>query len=476
MEQHFPANGLTAWLGSRFHLALPKIKYSSQMLAYPYFLVSAVLFLLQIIFGLTIVSQFVWPDFLFNVMPFNVGRATHLNLLVFWLLIGLMGAAYYMVPDETESEIFSVPLAFVQLGILLIAGVGTLVSFWFFGDSLGKPFTEAPMPWPAFIALGVVLFLVNIGVTLFRSKRWTALSIVLFGGMTGLALLYLTNFLFFPNLTVDYYWWWWIIHLWVEGAWELIAAAVMAYLLIHETGADRKRVSKFLYAEVSLVLFSGIIGIGHHYYWIGTPSYWLVWGAVFSALEPVPIALMTFDALHAMRHKNVEPTNRVTWYWLGGSAIAHLIGAGVWGFAQTLPQINKWTHGTQITAAHGHFAFFGAFGMLVLAAIYFIVPKLKGWQLIREGRGKTAFWMMAVGMLVIVLFFTISGVINVYLARMVGLPFITVRDQYIRFWMAGIFAAGTGIFLPGLILYIIDFFGLRPGEKAPLESAAASAD
>ena len=190
--------GLESW----FRLATQKIQYRSQLVAYPYFLVSAVLFLLQIIFGLTIVAQFVWPTFLFDVFPFNIGRATHLNLLVFWLLLGLMGAAYYLIPEETRSEIFSVKLAFIQLAILIVAGLGTLFSFWFLRDSLGKPFTESPMPWPVVIALGVVLFLVNLGVTLFRSKHWTAVSIILFGGTGGLALLYLTNFIFFPNLTV----------------------------------------------------------------------------------------------------------------------------------------------------------------------------------------------------------------------------------------------------------------------------------
>ncbi len=305
MQQALPHSGLS-WLETRFHLSTSKIRYRSQLIAFPYFISSAVLFLLQIIFGLTIASQFIWPNFLFNTLPFNVGRATHLNLLVFWLLLGLMGAAYYLVPDETDSEVFSVPLAFIQLGVLLVSGVAVLITFWVGGNTMGKPFTEAPMPWPIFIALGVVLFLVNVGVTLFRSRHWTAISIVLFAGMAGLAGLYLSDFIFFPNLTVDFYWWWWIIHLWVEGSWELIAAALMAYLLIRETGVDRSRMHKYLYAEVALVLITGIIGIGHHYYWIGTPSYWLVWGAVFSAFEPVPIALMTYDALISMKHRQVN--------------------------------------------------------------------------------------------------------------------------------------------------------------------------
>jgi nitric oxide reductase subunit B len=446
---------------ARLGLSTANVKYRSQLVAYPYLLVSALLFTLQIIFGLTIAAQYVWPDFLVNSLAFNVGRATHLNLLVFWLLLALMGASYYLIPEEAEAEIFSVRLAYVQLGILVLAGLGTLFSFWFLGQSQGKPFTESPMPWPVFVVAGAVLFLINIGLTLFRARRWTAISIVLFAGMAGLSILYLSNFIFFGNLTEDYYWWWWIIHLWVEGAWELIAAALMAYLLIKLTGVERSKMQKWLYVEVALALFTGIVGTGHHYYWIGTPAYWLWWGAIFSALEPVPIVLMTYDALMTMRHRQTQPSNQVTWYWLGGSAIAHFVGAGVYGFAQTLPQINQWTHGTQITASHGHFAFFGAFGMLALAAIYYVVPQLRGIRRLREGRGLWSFWLMTLGMLGIILSFTIAGIVQVYLNRMVGLPFMTVRTQFITFWLFWVFIFGLVLFLPGVLIYLRDFFGLE---------------
>jgi len=93
---------------------------------------------------------------------------------------------------------------------------------------------------------------------------------------------------------------------------------------------------------------------------------------------------------------------------------------------------------------------------------------------IREGRGKTAFWLMVSGMLGIILSFTIAGVLNVYLARMVGLPFMTVRDQYIRFWMAGVFTFGLVLFLPGITLYVIDFFGLKPGGVGAAQKVTAA--
>ncbi len=441
-------------------LSTEKVRYQSQLVAYPYFLMSAILFLLQITFGLIIASQYVWPTFLMNNLAFNIGRETHLNLLIFWLLLGLMGAAYYLVPDETDSELYSPRLAYAQLGIMVLAGLGTVLSFWFLQASRGKPFTESPMPWPWLIALAVVIFLVNVGMTILRARRKTAITTVLFFGMAGMALLYLINMVFIRNLTVDYYWWWWIIHLWVEGTWELVAASITAYLLIKLTGVEENRVGRWLYVEVALTLFSGIIGTGHHYYWIGTPAYWLWWGAFFSAFEPIPIVLMTYDALHSMRHRKVQPANMVAWYFIGGSAIGHFFGAGVWGFAQTLPQINFWTHGTQITASHGHFAFFGAFGMLVLGAVYYLVPTMLGLDKIAERRGKWSFALMSGGMLFMVLSFVVAGVVQIYLNRMAGIDFMVVRTQFTRFWMFWVFAFGLVVFTPGVLLYLWDFLGM----------------
>jgi len=225
---------------------------------------------------------------------------------------------------------------------------------------------------------------------------------------------------------------------------------------------------------VALTLFTGIIGLGHHYYWIGTPAYWLWWGAAFSALEPIPIVLMTYDALHSMRHRKVQPANSVAWYFIGGSALGHFFGAGVWGFAQTLPQINQWTHGTQITASHGHFAFFGAFGMLVLAAVYYLVPRMKGLDHIAEARGKWSFALMAGGMLFMVLSFVIAGVVQIYLSRMVGLDFMAVRTQFTSFWILWVFVFGLVVFTPGVLIYLWDFLGMRPAPR-PIEAQPAIA-
>jgi len=446
--------------------------YRTQRLAEPYFLAAALLFVLQVVFGLLIAAQYVWPTLLLDTLPFNVGRATHLNLLVFWLLLALMGASYYLLAEEAETEILSPAMAYAQLALLLVAGVGTLVSFWFAGVSRGKPFTESPLPWPWLIVAGTVLFLVNVVGTLIKAKRLNPITFVLGVGMVGLALTYLINLVPSANLSVDYFWWWWIIHLWVEGFWELIAAALAAFLLIKLTGVARATMYRWLYVEVTLVLVTGIIGIGHHYYWIGTPRYWLLWGAVFSAFEPLPIALMAVDAFRSMRERPVAAADRVPAYFVIGTAIGHFLGAGVWGFAMTLPQINKWTHGTQVTASHGHFAFFGAFGLLALAAAFYMVPRLRAAGAVPSRRGLWSFWLMAAGMLSMVLAFTIAGVVQTYLYRLLGMDFMTVRTDYVAFWMFWVWAFGLVLFLPGTLLCAWDLFaiGRASGPRAPAEA------
>lgn len=445
----------------------PQLKFQSQAVAWPYFGSAVALFLLQTVFGLLLAAQFVWPSLAATFLPFNVARASHLNLLVFWLLIGLMGASYYLVPEETERELYSTKLAYVQLGILLISGVGALATFWLTGDSMGKPFTEAPMPWPIGIALGAVLFLLNLGATIFAAVRRTAIVVVLFFGMAGLSALYLLNMPFYENLAVDYFWWWWVIHLWVEGTWELIAAAIGAWLLIKLTGVNRQRMYRWLYVEVALVMFTGILGIGHHYYWIGTPGYWLTLGAVFSAFEPLPLVLMTWDAFHSLKASGRMTPERVPMLWMVGGAIGHLLGAGVWGFAMTLPQINRWTHGTLLTAAHGHFAFYGAFGMLVLAFAAWSYSRLRAPRELPVTHGIWSFWLMVTGMLSMVMAFTIAGVVQTYLWRVVGFDFMQVRTEYITAYMVAVLVAGVLMFVPGAALFAWDYFHLGRRSMVP---------
>jgi nitric oxide reductase subunit B len=438
------------------------MRYQSQKVAYPYFVLSAILFGLQIAVGLVIAAQYVWPNFLSTLLPFNVGREIHLNTMVFWLLLGLMGATYYLVPDETGEELFSTKLAKLQFWLLALTGVAAVVGF-LFGWTEGREYIEAPRFFDWLIVVAALVFLFNILRTILKGK-WTVILGVLLGGMAGLSVIYLFGMKFFANVGVDQYFWWFVIHLWVEGTWEMIAAAVLAYMLIKLTGAERKTVEKWLYIETILVMATGILGIGHHYYWIGTPKYWLAIGGFFSFLEPIPLVLMVLDTYREYRKRTIKHPNQVALLWIIGSVIVHFIGAGIMGVVQTLPAINKWTHGTQLTASHGHLAFFGAFAMLVIAASYYMLPDMSGRHEFRQRRGKIAFWSMVIGMGAMSTILFGAGIVQVYLERILGMDYSTVKSQFLHFWMFWRLIAGM-VFTFGVGLFIVDFFNLPVSAK-----------
>ena len=455
------------------------MRHPSQKVAREYFLAALPLFFLQVIFGLLASVKYVWSyDPLLNLVPFNIARTVHINLLVFWLLLALMGATYYMVADELDTDIYSVRLARAQLWILLASGV-TAIAGYFFHFSFGMPFLEQPTLIKVAIVVGALIFLYNIAMTMFTNHHiLTRTTATLMGGMAMLSVMFLFGIPFMANLSTQYYFWWWVIHLWVEGAWELIAASLVAWCLIKLTGVSRRTVEGWVFAEVALVLLTGIIGTGHHYYWIGTPHYWLVWGAVFSAAEPIPIVMMLLDAVRdLLKARTLPVVNTLALAWLGASAFVHFMGAGVWGFGQTLPQINRWTHGTQITASHGHFAFWGAYGMLAIALMYAILPEISG----RTLNGKhslsfAAFMSLNFSMIFMVMALLIAGIVQVYLQRVMGMDFLEVQT-HLRLWFEVRLVAGC-LFTVGCVLLLWDLFRLasrQPAMEAAREPVAVPA-
>jgi nitric oxide reductase subunit B len=437
------------------------LAYPSQRVAYPYFVIALLLFVLQVIVGIWLALSYAVtiPQGLVDILPFSTTRAFHTNLLVLWLLLGFMGSSYFMVPEESERDIFSPALAYLQLALLVATGVAALVGF-VFGWTKGKPLLEIPFPMDYLVVVGALIFLFNVGMTMLRGKRWTVIQGSLFGGLIFLAVMYLFNLPFYANLSIDWYYWWWVIHLWVEGAWELVAAALTAWILIKITGVPRETVEKWLYVELGLFLFTGIAGTGHHYYWLGAPKYWLWVGGVFSALEPVPILLMLVDAWHYVRNRKDQLDGKLVFTFAVGMAILHFVGAGLWGFAHTLPQINYYTHGSQVTVAHGHIAFFGAYVLLNLMFFYYAMPKLKGLTAFNERRGTLAFWWLSLTMITMTLAFSIAGVLQTYIERVMGLGYMTAQAQ-MRFWFAILVVLGL-TFLSGVILAVVDLVTLRP--------------
>ena len=281
------------------------MKYKSQAVAKPYFIAAIGLFLGQIVFGLIMGLQYVVGDFLFPAIPFNVARMVHTNLLIVWLLFGFMGAAYYLIPEESERELHSPKLALAMFWIFLVAGAATILGYllvpyaslakWTGNDllaTMGREFLEQPLPTKIGIVVVALAMLYNLSMTVLRGRK-TTINLVMLIGLWGLAIFFLFSFYNPGNLVKDKYYWWWVVHLWVEGVWELIMGAMLAFVLIKVTGVDREVIEKWLYVIIAMALITGLIGTGHHYYWIGAPEYWQWWGSVFSALEPIPFFMMT---------------------------------------------------------------------------------------------------------------------------------------------------------------------------------------
>src|SRR5688572_545710 len=191
------------------------MRYRSQRVAYPYFVVAMLLFGLQMVFGLLAAAKYLGPDPLLTVLPFDVVKAIHTNLLLVWLLTGFMGSAYYVVPEESRAEIYSEKLAWIQLGLWLAAGVAAVVGY-LFGITAGRKFLEMPLVLKFGVVIVMLIFLYNLGMTIRRARRFTTTEGVLLGGFVGAALLFLPGLIPFDNYTLDRFYRWWVVHLWVE--------------------------------------------------------------------------------------------------------------------------------------------------------------------------------------------------------------------------------------------------------------------
>jgi nitric oxide reductase subunit B len=447
------------------------VKYQTQRIALAYIYVALALFAVQVTMGLVLGYIYVDPNFLSEILPFNIGRMLHTNALIVWLLTGFFGAAYFLIPEEAEHEIHSPLLAYVQLAILVAGTAGAVITYLFNlfeGNFLlgkqGREFLEQPTWVKVGIVVAALIFLYNVTMTILKGRK-TVISTILLVGLWGLALLFLFAFYNPPNLALDKQYWWNVVHLWVEGVWELIMASILGFLMLKLTGVDREVVEKWLYVIVATALFSGILGTGHHYYWIGMPAYWQWVGSLFSSFEIVPFfGMMAFAFVMVWKGRRDHP-NKAALLWSLGCAVLAFFGAGVWGFLHTLHGVNYYTHGTQITAAHGHLAFFGAYVCVNLALFTYAMPVLKGRDPYNQVLIMGSFWLMAGGMLFMTFVLTFAGTLQTHLQRVLGEGYMDVQDQLALFyWMR--FGSGFAVVL-GAFLFI--GATLIPGRREVIE-------
>jgi nitric oxide reductase subunit B len=237
---------------------------------------------------------------------------------------------------------------------------------------------------------------------------------------------------------------------------------------------DREVIEKWLYIIVGLTFLSGILGTGHHYYYIGVNKIWLIVGGIFSALEPLAFLAMALFAVYMYRKGEKNHPNKLALFWTIGSAIVSFIGAGLLGFAHTLPQTNLYTHGTLVTAMHGHYAFWGAYAMIVLAIISYAMPNMTGRKRYDKSAGHLAFWLSNIGMLGMVVALGVAGVVQVYMERRLGMEFMTAQKEVEIHFVVMLLSAT--LFATGITMYIVEFirFG-RPTDEALIGDDATAA-
>ena len=446
----------------------------SKQLATWYLTFAAILFGAQLLFGLVAAFQYIEPGFLYGILDFSIARILHINALVVWMVFAMFGSVYWLLPDETGIEtigikagklvywIFVAAIVVVVLVYLFIQiGPASDATIWFITE--GREYIEAPRWADLGIVVVALTFVANLFLTGIKGKQ-TGIVTVLMADMIAFAGLYLAGMFFTDNISVDQYWWWWVIHLWVEATWEVFVGAIAAYGLITMIGAHRKVVEMWLWIEVAMLFGSGILGLGHHYFWIGTPEYWWEIGALFSALEPLPLVAMFVHVLYdwgktqgaqdANGDKNSVITNKPAFTWFVLNAFGNFLGAGIWGFFHTLPQVNLYTHGTQFTSAHGHLAFFGAYATILVGVMYLAVQGKNGIKVMKNT--KTSIWavsMISGGVMGMAVSLTIAGYVQVLVSR----------AQMGATW-AGYFDGQSGLWFTQamdwrLILGIVTFIG-----------------
>lgn len=409
--------------------SLYKVQYESQKLAIKYFIVAIVLFGAQLLFGLFSAIQFLYPGFLFETLDFSITRMVHINALVVWLLYAMIGAVYWLLPDETGIETVGVKLGTLGFYVLTAAvavvvvvyllvqvGPGNEMTTWLITE--GREYIEAPRWADIGIVVVVLIFLYNVYATAIKGRR-TGVVTVLMADLLALAGLYLAGMFYTNNISIDQFWWWWVIHLWVEATWEVFVGALVGYGLIKTIGANRQIVEMWLWIEVAMLFGSGILGLGHHYFWIGTPEYWWEIGALFSALEPVPLVGMFVHVIYDWgKHHKEEMKNSPAFAWFVVNTFGNFIGAGIWGFMHTLPQINLYTHGTQWPAAHGHLSFFGAYASILIGMMYLGVQGKYGVKIMKmSSASKWAITLITVGVLGMSIALTISAYVQTMVER-----------------------------------------------------------
>ena len=410
---------------------LPGDLTPSQLATLKYFALVAVLFLVQSLLGGATAHYRADPGSFYGLdisglLPSHLARTWHLQLAVFWVATAYVAGGLLLAQaiggEEPRGQVLGTNLLF---GALVVVVVGSLTGeflglrqmlgdLWHWLGHQGWEYLELGRLWQILLAVGLTFWIAllfrAVGPARRRAETREIAALFLYAA-AAIPIFYLPAMFFdgSSHFSVVDVWRFWIIHLWVEGFFELFVT-VMVAIIFYKLGLIRPvTATRVVYLDAILYLGGGLIGTGHHWYWTGQPTVTMALGAMFSALEVVPLTLLTLDAWDFVKltrakfdasGKPVAIPHKWTFYFLISVGFWNFVGAGIFGFLINLPIVSYFQAGTLLTPNHGHTAMMGVFGMLAMALTVFALRQAAPAELWRrvEPCIRLSFWGLNVGL------------------------------------------------------------------------------
>jgi nitric oxide reductase subunit B len=390
-----------------------------------YFWLVLALFLVQILLGATtahyqVEGQNLYGLPLAEMLPYSLTRSWHTQLAVLWIAVAWLGTGLYIAPaisgHEPRWQRAGVNFLFVCLLIITVGAftgqwfavmqkLGLAHNFWF--GHQGWEYVDIGRFWQAFLFVGLMVWLTLMGRALWpalkRKDEMSSIVGLLFLSTIAIGLFYGAGLMWGEHtpLPMVEYWRWWVVHLWVEGFFEVFAVAVISFLFV-KLGLVRgtTATANVLFATI-VFMAGGVLGTFHHLYFAGTTTAIIALGASFSALEVVPLALIGLEAYDTYKHSRATPwMENYRWPIMFFLAVSfwNVVGAGLFGFLINTPLALYYMQGLNLTPLHGHTALFGVYGMLGIGLLLFCLRGLKPESVWNNTLLKRIFWAFNIGL------------------------------------------------------------------------------
>ncbi len=395
-----------------------------------YFWVVAALIVVQVILGVITAHYGVEGSGFYGLpldefLPYSVTRTWHVQLAIFWIATSWLATGLFIAPAvsgyEPKYQRLGVNVLFCALLLIVIGSLagqwfgimqrlGLTQNFWF--GHQGYEYVDLGRFWQWLLLIGLFLWLYLMTRALWPAFRNPSESRHLLGlfliSSAAIALFYGAGFMWgqHSNLAMVEYWRWWVVHLWVEGFFEVFATVVIAFLFTRMGLLQIRLATKAVLFSTIIFLTGGILGTFHHLYFSGTPTAVMAIGATFSALEVVPLVLIGFEAYHNLTlSRAAEWVSAYKWpiYCFVAVAFWNLVGAGIFGFLINPPIALYYMQGLNTTPVHAHTALFGVYGVLGIGLMLFVLKGLAARNEWKDGVIRFAFWSINIGLGLMVL-------------------------------------------------------------------------